>query len=264
LVFVVLDGVVAFSCQDEISRDELGALVKQLVERMLSVGCGFTKEDWASRVFDVVTTSSNCLSVRLHGELLEISREAVEILIEGRHEMGLSTKKVGIPDAQKTADHGNILLKRGLLEMLVHRVCTSQELVEVVIANVQADAEADGAPHTVTSTNPIRKTEHVLLVNAEFGHFRLVGGESNKVLGDVSIFFRSLEEPLLGGIGIGGGLGGCKGLGCDEEQCGLGIRVLQRFGNVGSINVGNKVELEVAISVWLQCFRDHDRAARAR
>ena len=38
LVLVVLDGVMALGSHDEVSRDELSALVEQLVEGMLSVG----------------------------------------------------------------------------------------------------------------------------------------------------------------------------------------------------------------------------------
>lgn len=72
----------ALSGHDEICGDELGALVQQLEKGVLSVGGRLAEEDRASGVLDVFTCASNRLPVRLHRELLEIRREAVEILIK--------------------------------------------------------------------------------------------------------------------------------------------------------------------------------------
>ena len=63
LVLVVLHGIVAFSGQNEVSRDELGTLVKKLIEGMLSVSCGFSEEDRTGGVFDVVAAARNCFTV---------------------------------------------------------------------------------------------------------------------------------------------------------------------------------------------------------
>jgi hypothetical protein len=82
LVLIVLDRVVALSGQDEVGGDELGALVEQLVEGVLSVGRWLTEEDGSGGVLDVISTASDGLSIRLHGQLLEVSREPVEVLIE--------------------------------------------------------------------------------------------------------------------------------------------------------------------------------------
>jgi len=82
LVLVVLNRVMALCSQDEVGRDELGALVEQLVERVLSIGSRLTEQDGTGRVFDVVATAGDCLSVRLHGQLLEVSREPVHVLVE--------------------------------------------------------------------------------------------------------------------------------------------------------------------------------------
>jgi hypothetical protein len=83
LVLVVVNWVVGFGGDDEISGDELGALVEELVEGVLGVGGGFAEEDWASGVLDeVVCCAGDCLAVGFHGKLLEIGGEAVEILVE--------------------------------------------------------------------------------------------------------------------------------------------------------------------------------------
>ena len=82
LVLVVLDGVVALSSQDEVGGDELGALVEQLVERVLGVGRGLTEQDGSSGVLDVITAAGDSLAIGLHRQLLEVGREPVEVLVE--------------------------------------------------------------------------------------------------------------------------------------------------------------------------------------
>jgi hypothetical protein len=83
LVLVVVDRVVGFGGEDEIGGDELGALVEELVEGVLSVGGGFAKKDWAGSVLDeVVCGPGDCLAVGFHGELLQVGGEAVEVLVK--------------------------------------------------------------------------------------------------------------------------------------------------------------------------------------
>lgn len=67
LVYVALAWVVALCGQDEIGRDELGALVQQLEEGVLCVGGWLAEEDWASGVVDVFAVAGNGLTVGLHG-----------------------------------------------------------------------------------------------------------------------------------------------------------------------------------------------------
>lgn len=125
--------------------------------------------------------------------------------------MSLSTKEVRVPHTQKSTNDGNVLLKGSLLEVLVHSVGTGEKLVEVVEANVESNAQTNGTPDTVASTDPIGETEHVFLVNAELGNFLDVGRESNEVLSDV-LLLRALQEPLLGSVGVGYRLSSCEGL----------------------------------------------------
>ena len=82
-MLIVVNWVVGFGSDYEVSGDELGALMKELVEGVLGVGGGFTEEDWASGVLDeVVCGAGDCLAVGFHGELLEVGREAVEVLVK--------------------------------------------------------------------------------------------------------------------------------------------------------------------------------------
>lgn len=263
LVHVVLNGVVGLGGQDEVGGDELGTLVEKLEEGVLGVCCGLTEHDGAGGVLDVVTAAGDGLTVGLHGELLKVGRETVEVLVERSDKVSLSTEEVRVPDAQKTTENGNVLLERSLAEVLVHGVTTSKELVEVVVANVEGDGKTNGGPDRVTATDPVSETEHVLLVNTELGDLDLVGGEGDEVLGNGRLILCRLEEPLLGSVGVGGSLGSGEGLGCDEEEGCLGVRVLEGLRHVGAVNVGDKVELEV-VSVRLECLGDHDGTAVRR
>lgn len=260
-MLVVLDRVVRLSGHDEIGGDELGALVEELVKGVLRVGRGLAEEDWASGVLDVVAGAGDGLAVGLHGELLEVGGEAVEVLVEGRDKVSLRAEEVAVPDGEKTTNDGNVLFERSFSEVLVHRVSTGKELVEVVKADVKSNRQTDSAPDGVTATDPGLETEHVLAVNAELGDLLDVGRQSDEVLGNVSIFLRSLQEPLLSSVGVGSRLSGGEGLGGDQEERGLGVGLLEGLSDMSAVNVGDEVELEVGVSVRLEGFGDHDRAA---
>jgi hypothetical protein len=81
-VQISLDRVVALCGEDKIGRDELGSLVDKLEEGVLGIGAWFAKEDGSRRVVHILAVTSDGLSIGFHGKLLEISREAVHVLIE--------------------------------------------------------------------------------------------------------------------------------------------------------------------------------------
>lgn len=56
--------------------------MQQLVEGMLGVCGRLAEEDGTCCVFDIVAVTSDGLAIGLHGELLEVGREAVEVLVE--------------------------------------------------------------------------------------------------------------------------------------------------------------------------------------
>lgn len=167
--------------------------------------------------------------------------------------MCLGTEEVRVPYTEQTTNDGNVLLERCLLEMFVHSVGTSKELVEVVEANVEGNTQANGTPDTVTSTDPVGEAKHVLLVNTKLGNLCLIGRESDKVLGNV-LLLCAVQEPSLGSIGVGDSLSCGESLGGNEEEGSLGVGVLESLCNVCAVNVGDEVDLEVALSVGLEGF----------
>lgn len=78
------------------------------------------------------------------------------------------------------------------------------------------------------------------------------------MLRDITLAARLLEEPGLGRVGIGGGLGGGKGLGGDQEENSLRVGVGEGLCHVSAVNVGDKVQGHVLSSVVLEGLGHHD------
>ena len=60
---------------DELQRDDIGALVQELIEAVLSVGAGLTEDNGAGLVLDPLSEAVYGFSVRLHVCLLQMSGE---------------------------------------------------------------------------------------------------------------------------------------------------------------------------------------------
>src|SRR5207244_12846155 len=94
------DRVVRFYGSNEVARNELGALVDELIEGVLSVGAWLTPDDRAGRDVYRLTVTVDVLAVTLHVNLLKVSGERVHVLIIRQNSLRLSTKEIVVPDAQ--------------------------------------------------------------------------------------------------------------------------------------------------------------------
>src|SRR5262245_37515809 len=90
---------------DEITWDESSSLVDQLVKGMLPVGSRLAPIDGTGIVVDFFTIESHMLAVAFHGQLLQISRKALEILLIGQHRHGLCAEEVVVPNGQEPHQH---------------------------------------------------------------------------------------------------------------------------------------------------------------
>lgn len=213
LVLTALNRIMRLHCHNEVGRDKLGALVEQLEETVLGIGGRLAKQDGAGGVLDVFSRASDRLAIALHGKLLQIGRESVQVLVEGSHQMSLGTEEVTVPDTQQATQDRDVLLQGSFAEVLVHSVSTGQELVEVVETDVDSDRETNGTPHGVTATNPGLEAKHVLLANAKLGDLSGVGREGDEMLSDMGLIPGLGQEPGLRRVCIGRGFGGGERLG---------------------------------------------------
>lgn len=217
VVLAVCDRVQGLDRSEEITRDQLGTLVDELIESVLAVGSGLSPDDRSSLVVDLLAGLGDALSIGFHVSLLEVVSELVEVLVVREQSLGLRAVEVIVPDTDEGKDYGQVLLERGLLEVQVHLVGTEEELLKVVVSDGEADGETDSGPERVSTTDPVPELEHVGLGDTELGDSGGVGGQGDKVLGDVRLFLGRLEEPLLGTLGVGDRFLGGESLGGDDE-----------------------------------------------
>ena len=70
--------------------------------------------------------------------------------------------------------------------------------------------------------------------------------------------FQGLEGPVASRLRVGHRLQGCKGLRRDDERCLHCVEVAGGLGENGAIDVGDEVEVQVALAVMPQCLiRNH-------
>lgn len=146
VVLAAGDRVEGFHRCQEITGDELGTLVDELVECVLAVGTGLSPDDGSRFVVYKVSCLGNRLSVGFHVSLLEVIGKLVQVLVVRQQCLCLGAVKVIVPDPDEGQDNGQVVLERRLGEMNVHLVCAEQELFKVFVADHEGDAETDRGP----------------------------------------------------------------------------------------------------------------------
>ena len=171
-----------------------------------------------------------------------------------------ASKKSVYQMVEQAEQHGQILLERRGAEVLVHLVEAGEHGAEVVGADGEHGGEADGRIHRVAAADPVPEAEHVGGVDAELRDLFGVGRDGDEVLGDGLLVAELCQRPVARGVGVGHGLERGEGLGGDDEERLLGVEVLDGFGEVGAVDVGDEAEGQVALAVVLQRLVGHDRA----
>jgi len=207
-----------------------------------------------------LTTLCNELAVGFHVSLLEVIGELVKVLVIGEKQLGLSTVKIVVPDADGGQDNREVPLQGGLPEVLVHAMSTLEELLKVIISDNESDRQSDGTPKGVPSADPIPELEHVLLRNTEGGNSLGVRTEGDEMLGDVSLVFGGLEEPVSSTLGVGDCFLSSEGFAGDDEERSLGVTNPHSLSEMGSVDVRDEVGREVSLGVGLESLGNHDGA----
>ena len=156
--------------RDEVGRDQPGALVDQLVERVLPVGAGLAPEDLAGVGGDRGAVPAHALAVGLHRQLLEVRREAVQQLGVGQHGVGLGAEEVGVPDVEQPHQEPARCAPSSVV-----RKCSSMVWKparnSANRSRTDRDDErgADGRVDGVAAADPVPEAERVGGVDAEVG-----------------------------------------------------------------------------------------------
>ncbi len=169
-VVVLLERVVRLGESDEVDRHDPGALVEQLVERVLAVRAGFAPHDRSGVVAHPRPVEGHGLAVRFHVELLEIRREAGELLGVRQHRLRRVSQHVAVPDADQTEERRRVRLERRAEEVFVDHAHAGEELPEVVRADGDHQRQPDRRADRVPPADPVPELEHVRRVDAELRH----------------------------------------------------------------------------------------------
>src|SRR5262249_40351377 len=149
------DRVVGFDRGNEVARDQLRALMDELIEGVLPVRAWLTPDDGAGRDVYRLAVTVDVLAVALHVALLKVSGETVHVLIVRQNSLRLSAKEIIVPDAQESQGGRQVLLKGCSPEVLVHLVTAGEQFLKVVKTNGNGDGQANCRPEGIPSPDPV-------------------------------------------------------------------------------------------------------------
>ena len=256
---------------NEIGRDHHGALVQQLVEGVLTVGAGLAPEDLTGVGGHGAAVPADMLAVGLHGELLQVGRETMQVLAVRQHGVALGTEEVDVPDVEQAHQRNGIVLERRVAEVLVDSVEALEELLEALGTEHDDQRQAHGGVDGVAAADPVPEAEGVGGVDTEGLNLLECGGNGDEVLChglgvlligavDGALGLELLEHPGLDLAGVGEGLERGEGLGDDDHERGLGIQALKLLGLVVGVDVGDIAAVDTGVGIGTQSLVSHDRA----
>jgi hypothetical protein len=217
--------------------------MNQLIERVLAIGLRLSPVDGAGVGLDLRAIERDVLAVALHRQLLQIGREALEVLIVWKDCDRLGAEEVVVPDAQQAHDHWKIVFEWRGAEVPVHLMEAVEHGAEILRADREHRREADRRIHRITPADPIPKLKHVSAVDAELGHFLRIRRDGHKMLRHgLFIAIQSSQRPGAGGLGIGHRFKRGESLGRDDEQCLGWVQIANGLGEVRVIDVGDETE----------------------
>ena len=94
---------------DEVDRDQLRALVDQLVEAVLAVRARLAPVHRAGLVVDPRAVEGDVLAVGLHRQLLQVGGEALQVLVVRHDADRLGAEEVHVPHGEQAHEHGQVL-----------------------------------------------------------------------------------------------------------------------------------------------------------
>ncbi|MCY1504752.1 hypothetical protein D9M68_389340 [compost metagenome] len=189
---------------------------------------------------------------------MQIGREARQTLVIGQDRARRVAEHVAVIEAEKAEQDGNVLADRGGAEMLVDGMAAIEEAPEILLADGDHQRQADRGPDRVAAADPIPETEDAGLVDAEGGDLVERRRDGSEVVADGDLA-ELVGDEGAGGRGIGHRLDRREGLRGDDKERGFRIDELQRVGDVGAVDVGDKVKAR-AVMEGRESQRRHDRA----
>src|SRR5438128_1012860 len=92
----------------KITRDEPRSLMNELIKRVLPIGPRLAPVNGARFVTHTAPVQRDRFAVTLHRELLQVSRQSLEILVVRQDGDRFSAENVGIPNGEQRVQHGKV------------------------------------------------------------------------------------------------------------------------------------------------------------
>src|ERR1700722_2460361 len=97
--------------RNEVAGYQPGALMDQLIERMLTVGSRLAPINRPGRIGHLLPLERDMLSVALHSQLLQICGKALQVLLVRQYGNSLRAEEVVVPDGKKTHQHRQVAIE---------------------------------------------------------------------------------------------------------------------------------------------------------
>src|SRR5271157_1323029 len=92
------DGIQGLTEGDEITGNELRALVNHLIKGMLAIGPRLTPVNGGGLMRHSLSLDRDLLAIALHGQLLKVRGKSLQVLFVGQHSHGLGTEEIVVPN----------------------------------------------------------------------------------------------------------------------------------------------------------------------
>mmetsp|Transcript_55967 Transcript_55967/g.141721 ORF Transcript_55967/g.141721 Transcript_55967/m.141721 type:complete len:370 (+) Transcript_55967:1351-2460(+) len=264
-----MDRVLALLEANEVRRNR-PALVHQLVEGVLPVGPRLSEVDGSGARGASRAVHLHALAIGLHIQLLDVRHEAHERLAVRQDRVALVAQASRIPHREQRHERGQILRRRGGLEVSVHGCCTIEELPHGVEPVLQRQRQhPHRAAHGEAAPHPIPEAEDVGVVDAKSLRLGQRGRASDDVLGDGCLVPELFDDPSLECPRIQHGLRCGEGLGDHNDERGLRAEPIEGALDVYRVDIGQELQRPARGglgSVWvgLQGLKDElDTQVRA-
>ncbi|KAF4561606.1 Flagellar motor switch protein FliN (modular protein), partial [Pseudomonas sp. CES] len=103
---------------DEVGRNQLSALVQQLVVGMLAVAADATPDNRTGVGLHRGAVLQHALAVGLHVQLLQVLGDVAQVMVVRQDRVTLGAPEVAVPHAQQGQQHRHVLVERRGLEVL--------------------------------------------------------------------------------------------------------------------------------------------------
>ncbi|MNS47158.1 hypothetical protein D3C72_796790 [compost metagenome] len=245
---------------DEVRRNQLGALVQQLVVGVLTVAADTAPDHRPGVGGHGLAVLAHAFAVGFHVQLLQVLGDVTQVVIVRQDRVALRAPEVAVPHAEQGQQHRHVLFERCALEVLVHGVGTGQQFLEVGHADGQGNRQADGRPQRVAATDPVPHREDVFFADTEGYGGGVVARYRDEMA--IQLGFRTPlgQIPGTGGLGVFQGFEGVEGFRRDDEQRGLGAQLHGQFVELAAVDVRQVMATHAFLGVGQQGFGHQLRA----